>query len=258
MKVHKYLTGIIALASVALIAVTGLFMVAYSPAVPAAVMSGDITIDNFVLVSSRRVSRTAYEYSYRASIINAGSSTYDVTATISSADPSTVLIDNQISFENVVGGTTTDSMDVFTIRQDRRSAFNWDSLVWNVDIWEKVSSQEIGVDLSVPPQWTHSLISTPEITAYEVVSPSYSSLAVIPNGSYGYDVSDDVTESKTNTTISGHSAIRRDYAYLGQVYLVRFEVSSVSGYPDYLIELRVKDQVDQNHLETMVNQLVIH
>jgi len=111
--------------------------------VPAAVT--DLTVGNYRLVSSKRVTRTAFEYTYRANVTNAGAvDVLNVTASLTSRAASTVVIEGNLTFGDVPAGHTVTSSDTFTIRQDRRVAFKPADLVWTV------TGQERPVTLPVP------------------------------------------------------------------------------------------------------------
>src|SRR5512136_1224136 len=94
--------------------------------------SSNLTIGNYVKVSEKRISRTVYEYTYRASITNSGSDVLNVVATVASNSPHTIIMDNMLSFGNVSAGATVGSSDTFTLRQDRLYPFSWSNLAWNI------------------------------------------------------------------------------------------------------------------------------
>ena len=88
---------------------------------------------SYILVSTDRVSRTEFAYTYRARVINAGSvDMLGVTATLTSHSPKTVVVDGDLTFGTVPAGVTVTSSDTFTIRQDRTVAFNPADLVWQI------------------------------------------------------------------------------------------------------------------------------
>ena len=92
----------------------------------------DLTIGNYTLVSSQRVSRTDFEYTYRVDVTNTGAAVEGVTATVTSTAGSTAIVDGEVSFGGVFAGATVTSSDTFTIRQNRTSAFNPGALAWTV------------------------------------------------------------------------------------------------------------------------------
>ena len=92
----------------------------------------DLTIGNYTLVSSQRVSRTDFEYTYRVDVTNTGAAVEGVTATVTSTAGSTAIVDGEVSFGGVFAGATVTSSDTFTIRQNRTSAFNPGALAWTI------------------------------------------------------------------------------------------------------------------------------
>jgi len=94
--------------------------------------SSNLTIGNYVKVSEKRISRTVYEYTYRASITNTGPNVLNVVATVASNFTHTSIIDNTLSFGDVAAGTTVSNSDTFTFRHDRLYAFSWSNLTWNI------------------------------------------------------------------------------------------------------------------------------
>ena len=99
---------------------------------PAAVVTGadGIAIDNYSLVSSTRISRTVYEYTYTADVSNWGSGDAAITATLASTVPEITVMEGTLDFGDVTLGATQVSTDTFTIRVDRSLPFNEDALVW--------------------------------------------------------------------------------------------------------------------------------
>lgn len=99
----------------------------------------NLVIDqNYQLINKQRVSRTVYEYTYRANITNNGSKdVQNVTATVTSADPNTTVVDGDLNFGNVAAGATVTSTDTFSIRHDRRYPMDWSKLVWSIQSTNK-------------------------------------------------------------------------------------------------------------------------
>ncbi len=105
---------------------------AAAPVIVAATVTGasDIRIDNYTLVSSTRISRTVYEYTYTADGSNWGTAAATITATLASTAAATTVVEGALNFGDVAEGATEISTDTFTIRQDRSQPFTEDSLVW--------------------------------------------------------------------------------------------------------------------------------
>lgn len=95
--------------------------------------SAELVIDqNYQLVSSIRVGRTAYNYTYQVNITNNGSDVQNVTAAVSSGSLNTTIIDGGVNFGDIPAGSTVVGTDTFTIRQNRSYAFDPNSLTWNI------------------------------------------------------------------------------------------------------------------------------
>jgi len=110
--------------------------------------SAELIIDkNYHLMSSARAGRTAYDYTYQVSITNNGVDVINVAASVTSASPNTTVIDGNVNFGEVHSGNTVQGTDTFTIRQDRRYAFDPNSLTWNIqyDIAPQIILSEGGV-----------------------------------------------------------------------------------------------------------------
>jgi len=92
-----------------------------------------LTIGTYQLVGSTRVSRTEFDYTYKATLTNAGpEDTPDACATVTSRSAKTKIIEGRLYFGSVLAGMSKQSLDTFTIRQDRTVLFNSADLVWAV------------------------------------------------------------------------------------------------------------------------------
>src|SRR5688572_470083 len=76
-----------------------------------------LKIGGFQLVSSKRLTRTDYEYTLRASVVNTGPAVRNVSATLNTAPAGTTIIDGALSFGEVAKGATVASTDTFVIRR---------------------------------------------------------------------------------------------------------------------------------------------
>lgn len=90
----------------------------------------ELVIGDYQLVSSKRISRTVSEYTYKAAVINTGSDALDVSATLNINAPGVTVLDGELSFGDVGAGATVSSADTFTIRHDRVYAYNESLLEW--------------------------------------------------------------------------------------------------------------------------------
>jgi hypothetical protein len=105
----------------------------------------ELTIGHYELVSSKRITRTVFEYTYKADVTNTGTDALDVSATLSVTAPGVTVLDGKLSFGDVAAGARVTSSDTFAIRQDRQYSFAVDALQW-----------EIKSDANPTVQWTPS------------------------------------------------------------------------------------------------------
>jgi hypothetical protein len=98
----------------------------------AVVGAANVTIDGYVLVGSRRIGRTVFEYTYTAEASNLGAESATISATLASTSASTTVVDGDLGFGAVAAGATQVSADTFTIRHDRSQPFDANALVWTV------------------------------------------------------------------------------------------------------------------------------
>ena len=96
------------------------------------VSAQDLTVGNYSLVKRERVGRTEFNYTYRADITNTSSGVQNVIATVTSTSPRTMVVRGTLSSGDVVANTTVTSENAFTVRQDRRVAFDPSVLTWAI------------------------------------------------------------------------------------------------------------------------------
>ena len=89
-------------------------------------------MDNFQLISSQRISRTVFEYTYRVDLINSGEAVAGAFATISSNNSNTIVVDDTVSFGDVDASTTITSNDTFSIQHERQVPFDRNNLVFDI------------------------------------------------------------------------------------------------------------------------------
>jgi subtilisin family serine protease len=104
------------------------------PAARSAVLAQPPEVGNYQLVGSVRVTRTHYDYTYRATITNSGPSLQGVKAFLSSSSPNTVVVEGSLTFGDVPSGGSVTSSDTFTIRQNRLHPFNPNDLRWDIQV----------------------------------------------------------------------------------------------------------------------------
>lgn len=91
----------------------------------------NLTINNYTLVSEKRISRFIFELTYTAGVTNNGQDAEAVKATFSINSPYTKVIDGEVGFGSVPAGKTVTSSDTYTIQQDRRYPFDTNAVAWS-------------------------------------------------------------------------------------------------------------------------------
>lgn len=131
-----------------------LFLIAISNYAFPASSSGDLLIKtDYVLISSKRISRVIFEYTYQAKITNTGlKEVAGGTAQLTSLSPNTLVTDDKITFGPIPAGATVNSTDTFAINQDRLFAFNPADLVWTIN---PITDQE---PVALAGEDTHALL----------------------------------------------------------------------------------------------------
>ena len=95
--------------------------------------AADLTVGGYTLESSVRLSRTVFEYTYRAVLSNAGPAVQGATATLADLDSNLTAVDATLSFGDVPAGGAATSSDTFVVRHDRVRSFDPATLVWEVE-----------------------------------------------------------------------------------------------------------------------------
>jgi hypothetical protein len=91
----------------------------------------DPVVTDITLVSEKRISRTVFEYTYKATITNDGTTRKNVRATLNSVGSGTIIIDGIIDVGELAVNQIITPTDTFTIRQDRAFAFDRTALAWS-------------------------------------------------------------------------------------------------------------------------------
>ena len=87
----------------------------------------------YPLVSSRRITRTVWEYTYRFSLRNTGlGNATSVSAVLLRYPAQVTVIDGNVSFPNVAAGSTVTGTDTFTVRIDRAVPLRNGDLTWQI------------------------------------------------------------------------------------------------------------------------------
>jgi len=95
--------------------------------------ASSLTVGNYQLVSSTRINRTVYEYTYKATVTNNGADATKVTATLNIDAPGVTVLDGNLDFGDVTTGSTVTSTDTFTIQQDRTYSLSESQFIWQVE-----------------------------------------------------------------------------------------------------------------------------
>lgn len=99
----------------------------------AADVSAQVSVSNLSLVSSNRVGRTLFDYTYRITLTNSGGVLTNVTATVTSTASATQIVDGSVAVDNLGASAAVSPADTITIRQDRSVPFNAALLQWVVN-----------------------------------------------------------------------------------------------------------------------------
>ena len=93
---------------------------------------GQATVTGMNLVSSTRVGRTTFDYTYTINVTNGATGLANAVATVTSSAASTVIVQGSVALGTLAAGASTTSTNTFTMQQDRTVAFNPASLTWAV------------------------------------------------------------------------------------------------------------------------------
>ncbi len=110
-----------------------------APAAPA--------VSNYPLVSSQRVTRTEFNYTYQVTFQNTGDAVRNVVAHVTSNSSATIIVDGGIAAGDIsTDASATSATDTITFRQDRSVAFNPSNLNWRFDYTPAPVSQTAIID----------------------------------------------------------------------------------------------------------------
>ena len=85
----------------------------------------------YVLVSSTRVNRTTFTYTFRATVVNSGADAFNVVGTIDAAAPSIQIVSDMVAFGSVPAGGRVLSTGTFTVKMDRTTPVTSGALQWS-------------------------------------------------------------------------------------------------------------------------------
>lgn len=95
-----------------------------------AAFADEIGVIRYELVSSKRVARTEYDYTYRI-VLNSPGAAMSVSAIVTSSDTNTRILDGEVKIDRLAAGIDTVAADTITIRQNRLASFAPSALTWN-------------------------------------------------------------------------------------------------------------------------------
>ncbi len=90
-----------------------------------------LSITGYDLIQMQRLDRFNYQLHYQAHVENSGASmAQGVTATLTTSNPATRVVDNQVSFGDVAANSGKDSTDTFILNHDRRQRLSTGDWSW--------------------------------------------------------------------------------------------------------------------------------
>lgn len=110
----------------------------------------DPAVTDMTLVSEKRISRTVFEYSYRASIENQGPEITNIVGRITGTGQGTTIVDDLVQVEKIGINASVVSSDTFTLKHDRRFPFDKSALTWSMS-WKTAPQPETTLDLFSAP-----------------------------------------------------------------------------------------------------------
>ena len=103
-------------------------------ATPQLTLATDLEVTGITKVAEVRVGRTSFDYTFKITVRNKGSSAYgSVVLTLTSAGAGATVVDGTVAMGSIAAGAETSPADTITIRQDRLQTFNAAALVWSIE-----------------------------------------------------------------------------------------------------------------------------
>ena len=90
------------------------------------------TVTGINQVSSTRVGRTTFNYTYTINLTNGTSALSNAVATVTSNAAGTTIVQGTVALGTLAAGASITSTNTFTLQQDRLVPFNPASLIWTV------------------------------------------------------------------------------------------------------------------------------
>ncbi len=85
---------------------------------------GQATVTGMNQVSSTRVGRTTYDYTYTINVANGSPGLTNAVATVTSSAAATVIVQGSVALGTLAAGASITSTNTFTLQQDRLVPFN--------------------------------------------------------------------------------------------------------------------------------------
>lgn len=197
----------------------------------------NLSVTGYQLVAQKRINATVFEYTYRATIQNAGTVAKSASATLSSLPSMVTAVDNHLDFGIVGANWSAASQDTFVIRHDRsKGAFTAQNLGWTITHTEPGVGPFPG-DTSSPA--LDSMVNYADPTPYDPAEiESTPGTGRVLRTSLPIYFADDVTVGQVN------QAVQSSGGYIA---------SMVSGIP--YVRLNIPDPGSMANLNTLRQQL---
>ena len=92
-----------------------------------------LTVTEYELLSTKSAKHGLFDFTYRVSVTNSGTSAQAVSATLVSPPSGVVVVDGTLTFGDVPAGATVISQDTFTIRQTKKDRLDPATLEWIIE-----------------------------------------------------------------------------------------------------------------------------
>lgn len=138
----------------------------------------ELEITDFQLVSSKRINRTIFEYTYKAVLRNHGGEADNVVATVASTPTHIDVLESELDFGLVGAGQNVTSKNTITIRHERTLPFKKDMVSWNFDYTADVVTSLDGEPLDVLVDATRDFYNGDGVQDAEIIDhPEFGRIA---------------------------------------------------------------------------------
>lgn len=170
--------------------------------------SAELTVGQYTLVQSTRITRTIYELTYNANMTNSGSAVLSATATLTGHGANITVVEGALDFGDVAGGATVTSRDTFKVRHDRTMPFDPASLVWQVQATNAVTDTMLPtITASVDPPPNQAGWNNTDVTVTFICADMGSGIAACPSPVTMTTEGKDQTITVSATDQAGNTAI---------------------------------------------------